>query len=89
MLPIEVCFKPRGKWWLACAPEIDVCTQGKTFEEAQQNIREAIQAFVEYCLERGTLDQVLAEAGFSKVKIRSFRRAVEGVAPQPHQECRA
>ncbi|MDR2160687.1 MAG: type II toxin-antitoxin system HicB family antitoxin [Desulfovibrio sp.] len=63
MLPVEAHFKSSGKYWLASCPNLDITTQGGTFERAEQNLREALWLFVESCIRRGTLERALAELG--------------------------
>jgi predicted RNase H-like HicB family nuclease len=36
-----------GKWYVATCPELDIASQGKTIEEAQKNLAEAVQLFLE------------------------------------------
>ena len=57
-------IKKKGNWFVAHCPPLDVTTQGKTLEEAKNNLIEASQLFMISCLERGTLDQALKELGF-------------------------
>ena len=33
--------------WVALCPELDVASQGQTIEEAQANLREAVELFLE------------------------------------------
>ncbi|MGE4293064.1 MAG: type II toxin-antitoxin system HicB family antitoxin [Desulfovibrio sp.] len=72
-LPLEIRFRPDGEQWLGEAPEIGVMTQGRTLEEAQENLKDALRLFIESCLRRGVLDQILAEAGFSKRRVEEVR----------------
>lgn len=71
-LPLEVNFKPSEKHWIASCPCLGVVTQGENYEAAQKNLEEAIILFIESCLKRGTLKQVLAESGYQKVEIERF-----------------
>lgn len=57
-------IKRKGKWFIAYCPPLDLSTQGKTIDEAKENLIEASQLFIISCLERGTLDQALRELGF-------------------------
>ena len=57
-------IRQRGGWYVAYCPPLDLTTQGKTKEEAKQNLVEASQLFIISCLERGTLEQALKELGF-------------------------
>jgi predicted RNase H-like HicB family nuclease len=36
-----------GKWYVARCAELGVVSQGKTIEEAQKNIKEAVELFLE------------------------------------------
>jgi predicted RNase H-like HicB family nuclease len=56
-----------GPLFLARCARFGVVTQGTTFEEAKDNILEAVSLFVETCLEMGTLEQVLKDSGFELV----------------------
>jgi len=91
MMPVEVTFKPSGKSWLASCPSLEIHTQGESFERAQENLKEALSLFIESCLRRGTLDEVLRLAGYSKGQIRTLekearkRRPATSIPP----ECRA
>lgn len=57
-------IKKRAKWFIACCPPLDLSTQGRTYEEAKNNLIEAAQWFLTSCLERGTLDLALKELGY-------------------------
>jgi predicted RNase H-like HicB family nuclease len=58
-------------WFVACCPDIDVCSQGLSEEEAKRNLVEALTEFIRFCLEKGTLERVVKERGLSIVyKIR-------------------
>lgn len=61
-------IKKTDGWYVACCPLLDVFTQGKTKAKAKKNLVEAIHLFLESCYERGTLDDVLKESGFSAVE---------------------
>ncbi|MEW6202185.1 MAG: type II toxin-antitoxin system HicB family antitoxin [bacterium] len=56
--------KKDGDWYVSCCPPLDVYSQGKTKEEAINNLIEASTLFIESCIKRGTLDEVLRELGF-------------------------
>jgi len=64
-VPAEV--HKKGDWWISSCPVLDVCSQGRTKEEAMSNLEEALALFVDSCVERGTLFDVLREAGFERV----------------------
>jgi predicted RNase H-like HicB family nuclease len=79
MMPVEVHFKPSGKHWLGLCPSLDLITQGDTFEEAQENLREMLWLFIESCLRRGTLEQVLRKSGFTKETIGAVLEAAQTI----------
>lgn len=58
------------KHYLAYNPELDVASQGKTPEEAQIMLRDAISLFIETAKGMGTLNTILSEAGFVKKEKR-------------------
>ena len=53
--------------YVAVSPELNVSSFGETIEDARMSVKEAIEAFLEECEVMGTLEEVLEEAGFSKV----------------------
>ena len=55
-----------GKHYIAYTPELEVASQGKTREEAEKRLREAVGAFLQSVKERGFLAQALKEVGFSR-----------------------
>ena len=56
--------KEKPGMYIAYCPALDLYSQGATSKEARKNIIEAVQLFVESCIEGGTLDDVLRECGF-------------------------
>jgi predicted RNase H-like HicB family nuclease len=62
-LPIEIV--KRKKWYLASCRVLDVHSQGETEYRAKKNLKEALTLFLTSCFERGTLDEVLKECGFT------------------------
>ena len=78
MLNLSVKFLPpdsEREVWVVYCPEIDVYTQGDTYEEAAENIRDAVQCWFDFCIEHGTLEKVLTECGFSPVRIERMKNA--------------
>ena len=55
-----------GDDYVAICPELDVSSFGDSVAEAEESLREAVEAFVEGCQSLGTLDEVLEEAGFRR-----------------------
>ena len=54
--------------FVALAPDLNVSSFGDTIDEAKESVKEAIEAFLDECLELGTLDEVLEESGFLRVE---------------------
>lgn len=52
----------------ALCVEIGVASQGETVEEARENLKEAVELYLETAEELGTLDNVLEEAGIDTKK---------------------
>lgn len=65
MFPLRIELWPEGEWWVANSPGLEVASQGHTADEALANIHEALELFIESCLERGTFEAVLAECDIS------------------------
>ncbi len=75
-----------GNRWVTGCPALDLFSQGKTKEEAKRCLEEAIEIWVEDCLERGTLDSALREVGFHKVHPSTLRPGQEHIVVRPVQE---
>jgi len=69
-LPIEI-FR-EDEWYVANCPALNVASQGDTPEEAKAHLGEALLAFLESCLDHGTLEAVLQDCGFSPVPTDNF-----------------
>ncbi len=59
--------KEKPKLFVSYCPELDLYSQGETIKEAKNNISEATQLFIQSCVERNTLREVLEECGFNSV----------------------
>lgn len=53
-----------GKLFVAYSPELDVSSCGGTQHKAQENLLEAVRLFLEEAEKKGSLDQILEEAGY-------------------------
>lgn len=84
-LPIKITKK--NKYYVSCCHVLDVWSQGETKTKATENLREALQLFLIDCFERGTLDKVLKESGFTatrtqpKKTVSSLRQKIEAPLP--------
>lgn len=54
-----------GNMYTAYCHELDVATAGRTVEEAQKNLVEALEIFFEETARLGTLQELLEEAGIT------------------------
>ena len=61
-LPARI--RKKGKWFISSCRPLDVHSQGKTRQEAERNLVDALASFLISCFKRGTLDEVLKESGF-------------------------
>ena len=78
--------------WVAICPEINVGSQGDTFDEACAMIKEAVMAWIDDCLECGTLDEALRECGFSEKRAIQFSKNINHLVIQNQKAgalCRA
>lgn len=63
-LSLPAVFREEGGWVVGEFPNLSVASQGRTRDEAERNLIEAAQAFLESCFERNQLDEALKECGF-------------------------
>ncbi len=66
-LEIEAEYCREGSQYVARANPLNVLTCGGTREEAEHALEEAVELFLETAQEMGTLEDVLAECGYSAV----------------------
>lgn len=55
---------------IASCPALDISTCGSTLEEARSNFAEMVDLFFEEAANMGTLEKILADCGWRKVKGR-------------------
>jgi predicted RNase H-like HicB family nuclease len=65
---LEAAFRQEGDSWLAWCPPLDVMTQAESKKAALESLKEAVELWFESCIERGVLEEALAEVGFQPVK---------------------
>jgi predicted RNase H-like HicB family nuclease len=46
-LKLSITIHKDGRWYVAYCPELGVTSQGKNIEEAQENLLEAIELYIE------------------------------------------
>lgn len=65
-VPVTI-FK-EGNVFIAHSPVLDIATSAHTFEKAQSRFTEAVEIFFEELIDTGTLDDVLSNLGWQKVR---------------------
>ncbi len=60
-----VIFK-EGKTYIACAPALDLVTQGTSVRDAEKNFDELVDIYLEETMSKGTLEQDLLRCGWRK-----------------------
>lgn len=65
---LKVTIKREDDCFIAYCPDLELSSYGDTIEEAQKHFSEVLQIFFEDIIERGTVEQVLEECGWKKMK---------------------
>lgn len=65
-----------GKHYVAYNPELEVASQGKTLEEAEEMLKKAVSLFIKTAKKIGTLSHILEETGFVRKEKKWFAPAV-------------
>ena len=63
-LPVQI-WQEHGHFVAFC-PVLQVTSYGDNRQDAQKNIKEAVELFLEVCVEDGTLSEVLRECGMKR-----------------------
>ena len=67
-LPVSVIKE--GKKYIAYTPALDLSTSGKGYEEAKKHFEEIVTIFFEELIKKGTLEEVLLDLGWKRVKTK-------------------
>lgn len=62
-----------GDGYVAYAPQLDVSSCGDSAEEAERMLQEAAALFLEEAQRLGTLEDILAEGGYSSAEAGELR----------------
>jgi len=65
---VPVIFMREGEQFVAYTPVLDVATSADSFEGAKKRFNEAVEIFFEELIELDTLDEVLRDLGWRKIK---------------------
>lgn len=69
-LLLNVIVKQEDKGYSVICPELNVASQGETFEEAVDNIKEAVELYIESAEELGAMEEVLEQLGLTKEDLK-------------------
>jgi len=58
-----------GDWYVALCPELDIASQGKTVEEARENLREALELFFETASDEEVKQRLREEVYVTRVEV--------------------
>lgn len=58
------------KKYIAFTPALDLSTSGKSYEEVKKRFQEAVIIFIEELVEKGTLEEVLLDLGWKRIRAR-------------------
>lgn len=67
-LSIPISILKEGQYFIVYSPVLDLSTSAKDFKGARERFGEVVHIFFEELLEKRTLDEVLSELGWQKVK---------------------
>ena len=65
-IPISVLKE--GKNFVVYSPALDLSSSGKSYKQALARFNEAVEIFFEEIIKKGTLEEVLKELGWRKVR---------------------
>jgi hypothetical protein len=65
---LPVIVMKQGKSWVAYSPVLDLSTSATTEKKLRHNFSEAVELFFEELIAMGTLNTVLTELGWKKVR---------------------
>jgi len=72
-LLLTTIVKQEDKGYSILCPELNVASQGETFEEAVSNIKEATELYIESAQQLGIMDEVLDQLGITKQEFNKGR----------------
>lgn len=68
LVKLDVAVMKRGRYFIAYSPALDLSTFGKSLKEAKSRFAEILDIFFQELEEANTLDAVLDDLGWVKVK---------------------
>lgn len=65
---LPVSFLKEGSYYIAYTPALDLSTSAKSFTKVRARFAEVVQIFFEELIEKGTLEEILAQQGWQKLE---------------------
>ena len=65
---LQVHIFKEGNQFIAYCPAFDISTSADTFDEVKKNFEELLDVFIKEVMQKGTLEEVLLDCGWQKVK---------------------
>lgn len=62
-------INPEDDWYVSLCPELDIASQGKTIEEARDNLVEAVELFFETASSSEIEDRMHTEVFVTRVEV--------------------
>ncbi len=62
-------INPEDDWYVALCPELDIASQGKTIEEARDNLVEAVELFFEVASPSEIEDRLHTEVFVTRLEV--------------------
>jgi predicted RNase H-like HicB family nuclease len=72
-IALEINLIKDGEYIVAYCPSLELSSFGKTEKEAKASFDEALDIFMEYCIEHGTLEKNLLNLGWSLRKLPTVK----------------
>ncbi|MGD1913762.1 MAG: type II toxin-antitoxin system HicB family antitoxin [Rivularia sp. (in: cyanobacteria)] len=62
-------INPEDDWYVALCPELDIASQGKTIEEARDNLVEAVELFFQTASTSEIADRMHTEVFITRLEV--------------------
>ena len=69
LLNVAIKEEPEGGYSVVCT-DLDIASQGETIDEALENIKEAVELYLESAEKLGIIDEVLERLGLTKKDLK-------------------
>ena len=76
MLILKHIIKKEKSCYSSYCPELDICSQGKTVEEANNNLKEEVALYLDTIEELGTREKIFKERKITLYSIKSKQQKI-------------